>query len=265
MLRANYHTHTKRCGHAYGEDEEYILTAINEGFDTIGFSDHVMLPNFSQPGWRGDISEAEGYYKSVRDLGEKYKDRLNIYLGYEAESFPQYFPYLKDLLRNGIIDYLVLGNHISIDNNGKMIQDFRNITEEYQLYSYRDLAIQAMESKMFRVFAHPDIFMYNIPNFNKSCLKVTKELIECAMKNNVVLEVNCGGFRASEMDLGNGQKRQRYTTEEFFSQVKKYKAPCIIGIDAHAPFDLRDEKTNMKTIRFAKQLGLDLLDNIDLF
>ena len=40
----NYHTHTSRCGHAIGEDEEYVIEAINASYKGIGFSDHVMLP-----------------------------------------------------------------------------------------------------------------------------------------------------------------------------------------------------------------------------
>ena len=28
MIKRNYHTHTKRCGHAIGEDEEYVVNAI---------------------------------------------------------------------------------------------------------------------------------------------------------------------------------------------------------------------------------------------
>ena len=37
---ANYHTHTKRCGHASGEDREYVEAAIQAGFQILGFADH---------------------------------------------------------------------------------------------------------------------------------------------------------------------------------------------------------------------------------
>ena len=64
MIPYCYHTHTYRCGHADGEDEEYVLEAIAAGVRKLGFSDHVMLPNFSQPNVRGDFKEAEGYGKN---------------------------------------------------------------------------------------------------------------------------------------------------------------------------------------------------------
>ena len=43
-MKANYHTHTARCGHATGTDEDYVLAAIEQGFDELGFSDHVPWP-----------------------------------------------------------------------------------------------------------------------------------------------------------------------------------------------------------------------------
>lgn len=37
----NYHTHTTRCMHAIGSEEEYILAAISAGYTELGFSDHT--------------------------------------------------------------------------------------------------------------------------------------------------------------------------------------------------------------------------------
>ena len=39
-MLANYHTHTKRCNHALGEDREYVEAAIKAGLKVLGFSDH---------------------------------------------------------------------------------------------------------------------------------------------------------------------------------------------------------------------------------
>ena len=40
-MKTNYHTHTTRCMHAVGSDEEYVLSAIKGGFQILGFSDHT--------------------------------------------------------------------------------------------------------------------------------------------------------------------------------------------------------------------------------
>ncbi len=41
MFTYNYHTHTSRCGHAGGSDEEYVQAAIKAGYQILGFSDHA--------------------------------------------------------------------------------------------------------------------------------------------------------------------------------------------------------------------------------
>lgn len=37
MRKTNYHMHTKRCMHASGSDEEYVLAAIEEDMKKLDF------------------------------------------------------------------------------------------------------------------------------------------------------------------------------------------------------------------------------------
>ena len=41
---ANYHTHTVRCTHAVGTEEEYVIAVIKAGLKILGFSDHAPYP-----------------------------------------------------------------------------------------------------------------------------------------------------------------------------------------------------------------------------
>ena len=120
MIKNNYHTHTIRCGHASGEDEEYILEAIALGLNELGFSDHIMLPDHQQIGIRGDYTLLDDYIDSLTKLREKYKDRIKIYIGFEAEAMKEYFHYYRSLLDSKRIDYLILGNHCEV-NNGNIL------------------------------------------------------------------------------------------------------------------------------------------------
>ena len=73
-MNYNYHTHTKRCGHASGSSEEYVLRAIEGTIEYMGFSDHLPLKfkDGSQGGHRSPFEEAEAYIKEIRELAEKY-------------------------------------------------------------------------------------------------------------------------------------------------------------------------------------------------
>ena len=264
MLTSNYHTHTKRCGHAGGTDEEYVEEAISCGFRDLGFSDHIMLPGFSEEGIRGDYSLFDDYRKSIHKLQQKYKNQINIYLGFEAEAFVYYMPYYKELIENNVVDYLILGNHSAMNENREIYTTFRRISNPSQLYLYRDLALKALSSGLFAIFAHPDYFMASISNFDNDCKKVSREIIEASIAYNIPLEINVAGIRNGKKIIGK-QQRWIYPTSEFFSIVQKYSdARCIIGIDAHNPDQVSDDRSNYEAAIFAKKHDLKLIDKYDL-
>ncbi len=262
MFTANYHTHTKRCGHAIGEDRDYVMEAIGHGIRHLGFSDHAMLPGFSEPYKRGDYVLFDDYVKSINALKDEYREQITIYLGFEAESFPCYYTFYRELIENGVLDYMILGNHMAMDDNRQIICRFSQITTASQLYLYRDLALKAISSGLFSVFAHPDYFMAGIAQFDSDCRKISKEMIEACIAHDVPLEINLAGIRSGEKKYDR-KKRWMYPTDEFFSLVGKYHAKCIFGDDAHAPTQIGDEAARFSAVQFAKKHGLMVIDRLE--
>lgn len=82
-MRTNYHTHTERCNHAKGSDQEYVLSAIRGGYSLLGFSDHTPFPFEDKfySDFRMRMNELEGYISSVQSLREKYADQIEIKMG----------------------------------------------------------------------------------------------------------------------------------------------------------------------------------------
>ena len=113
-MLTNYHTHTTRCGHAEGTEEEYILTALRCGFKVLGFSDHTPWA-YATPGFVSRIrmlpSQLDDYVLTLRGLREKYADKLHIRIGLEAEYFPAYLGWLREETERLDIEYLILGCH----------------------------------------------------------------------------------------------------------------------------------------------------------
>ena len=119
VLKTNYHTHTPRCQHAAGSEEEYVLSAIEAGFDTLGFADHTpwnYKDYVSRIRMRAD--ELEGYIKAVREQGERHKDRIRVLCGLECEYFPAYISWLREFKEEQGLDYIILGNHFSPSDDG---------------------------------------------------------------------------------------------------------------------------------------------------
>ena len=77
----NYHSHTKRCGHAaFINDEDYIDEYRKHGFKYIGISDHMPNTKYQLPDERSrmDIKHLKTYLKSIK-IGEEREQIDYIY------------------------------------------------------------------------------------------------------------------------------------------------------------------------------------------
>ena len=83
--KQNLHTHTH---YVDGKDtpEEMILTAIERGFDSIGFSDHSLMKN-SFLSCKMTPDAFARYKAEVRALKEKYRGVLDVFCGLEYDFY----------------------------------------------------------------------------------------------------------------------------------------------------------------------------------
>ena len=258
-MKYNYHTHTFRCFHATGTDEEYVKAAIEAGFDEIGFADHSPWPfeNYVS-GMRMHADKLKDYCDSINSLKEKYKDKISIRLGLECEYFPKYIPWLKKAIEENGIDYLILGHHFCVDEPGHIYNG--NMETPEQLYAFRDDIVEAMETGMFAYVAHPDIFMRGYPVFDEHCEKISREIIQKAIETNTPLEYNLLGFSHSIAD-----GKQGYPYPDFWDMISEMKPPVTVGIDAHAPDVYLDHELFKKGYDNLAKLGLKAVDKIKMF
>ena len=149
-MKTNYHTHTTRCHHATGSDEEFVLSAIKGGYQEIGFSDHT--PWKYHTNYISDIrmlpEELPGYVESLRSLQEKYKNQISIKIGLECEYFPEYIHWLKGIIKEYKLDYIIFGNH-HFHTDEKFPYFGRNTDSVDMLELYEESAIEGMESGLF--------------------------------------------------------------------------------------------------------------------
>lgn len=259
-MTANYHNHTYRCGHASGKDEQYVEAALRNGMEEMGFSDHVILPDFRQPGMRGAPEEAEGYYASIRSLAEKYRDQIAIHVGYEAEWYGEcYAPYYRELLRTNRVDYLILGQHGFMEREGKFVwYDDLPLTGEAWLERYvRDL-VDGIHSGLFSYVAHPDIFVYWRHCFSK---RAAREIALAAKEEGIPLEINMSGTRVPGYVLGD-PSYPFYPYPPFWDVVAETGCEVILGVDAHSPRHY-DIARYDDYLRFCEERGLRVVERLN--
>ena len=80
MQKFNYHTHTRRCGHADNNmsDEDFVKEFIKKGFMKIAFTDHCPEKEEidHRTNMRMKYNEKNEYLDSIKSLKEKYKNKI---------------------------------------------------------------------------------------------------------------------------------------------------------------------------------------------
>lgn len=257
MLYANYHTHTYRCGHASAvPDEEYIKTAIDEGYQVLGFADHCPWPfknGFVSENVRMRMEELNEYLDSVHELKEKYKARIKIYTGLECEYYEEYRDALD--LMGKKCDYLLLGSHwIRSEEYGH--KSTSSVTEPEVINECADNLIRGMESGLFAYVNHPCHMLSSYPEFDEACERMSNRVCETAKRLDLPLEYNMGGMRKR---LKNGFSGLGYPCEQFWKIAARTGCNAIIGVDAHAPEELRDRKLIEEAEGDLKSLGIQVI------
>lgn len=256
MIRSNWNTHTYRCGHAVGSDEEYVLAAIRAGMSTLGFSDHQPFRQSCQ-GERMDYEQLDEYRQSVLDLKEKYRDRIRICLGLEVEYYQSQ---REDLTRfRKEMEYCILGQH-QIEYQG---MSSYQLFDENGLKYYIDQVEAACSAGFCDYIEHPDVFMWAYPKTDGSAKEAANRIAQISAMYNVPLELNCGGIRFGKMEYQDGY-RYPYPTRMFFREAAKYNCPIIPGLDAHDPEELEREDQLKQAMSIVRGLKLNIVDDYDL-
>lgn len=257
-MEVNYHTHTPRCQHALGTDEEYIQSAIENKMDILGISDHGPFPDYDF-GLRMKYDELDEYLNTFGEYASKYQSQLRILRGLEIEYLPEYNNYYEKLVADDRIDYLLLGEHFYHKKNGEMGNIFSaSSTDTY--IEYAQAIVEGMKTGYFNMIVHPDLMFMSEYAWDDNCSRATDIIIDAAVKYDYILEYNANGIRRGIRDYPDGQ-RYPYPHQGFWEQVSSTNIRVIVGADAHQPHQVWDSSV-LEAIETIKKLRLNVIEEI---
>lgn len=254
-MKYNYHTHTFRCHHASGTEEEYVQRAIQGGVTHMGFSDHFpfRFPNGLESSYRVATEEVALYINTVNRLREKYKDQIEIHCGFEMEYYPEFFEEMRQNAVDYGAEYLILGQHFLKPEcyEGVLHSTWEDKPDE-ALSTYTSLVVDAIHTGAFTYVAHPDICTFR----GDPVLYETeaRRLCRASKEYNVPLEVNFLGIRTHRF----------YPHEAFWRIAGEEGAPVVFGFDAHDVEAACDDTSRIEAMRLVNTYHLNLLDNVTL-
>ncbi len=251
---ANYHTHTPRCNHAWGQEAEYVEKALEAGLQILGFSDHSpqCFPGTYYSHFRMRPEQLEDYVHAVLAVRKAYEGRIRIPLGLELEYYPDLLPRLLPVLKDQPMDYLILGQHCL----GNEIDDHysgRPTADRQHLARYCDQTIEAMQTGLFTYFAHPDLLNY-VGGDDAFYRSQVRRLCQEAKACGIPLEINLLGMLEGK----------HYPNDRFWEVAAEEGCQVILGRDAHEPQQLLEAEFEQRGLALVKTYGLHLLHTVPL-
>ncbi|MGG5461931.1 histidinol-phosphatase [Clostridium sp. B9] len=259
LKKINFHTHTKRCKHAVGEDIDYINKALENNISKLGFSDHGPYPD-NRFGLRMNFNELDEYHSTLSSFKERFKDSIEIKVGLEIEylnSDDYYYNYLVNELN---FDYLGLGQHMFLNEDGELKHTYSlESTQDY--IEYAKSICEGIKTNYFSFIAHPDLIFINDFPWDENCEEACNLIIDTAKKYDFILEFNANGLRRGLTKFCDGE-RYPYPHEAFWKKVSQKGVKTIINSDCHNPKDLWDS-TMEEAYKLAKSLNLNIVYDIN--
>ena len=250
----NYHTHTYRCKHAYGTDEEFIEAAIQAGYKTLGFSDHAPYRDYPSDFSHMDWDQLDEYIESINILKEKYKGIIDIKLGLETEYYSDNHDERFELKNR--MEYLLLGQHYASPEKGHINFFKDNTDEEIMIYGQR--VCTALDTGMFLYLCHPDVFLSRQTQFTKACEDVAHMIAKKCVETDTPVELNVRGILKGRHQFTSGQYYY-YPHRDFWKILSQYPLRYLIGIDAHRPEELLDKKVIDMALQEVSDFNLNFI------
>ena len=222
-MRIDLHNHTSRCNHAEGTIDEYIIRAIELGIDIYGFSEHAPMDFDSH--YRLSFDKMQEYTDDILNLKEKYKNEIEILLGYEVDYLKGY---IDKRVINSKVDYLIGSVHF-LDKWGFDNPEFiggwksQNIDDIWQ--EYFD-AIEAMaKTGYFDIVGHFDLIKVFKFMPTRDIRLLANKALHAIKKSGMVLELNSAGLRKPIKEI--------YPSQMLLEVAYEMNIPITFSSDAH--------------------------------
>jgi histidinol-phosphatase (PHP family) len=246
-LNFNLHTHTN-FSDGSSDPEDYIKEAINQGFNTLGFSDHSPVPftnNFAIP-----EAELEAYVNTIIGLRERYSSPV-VLLALEIDYIPGITQPADHYRRNYSFDYFIGSVHLVKNEDseklwfidGPDISVYENgLKEIFSGDARKAVTAYYRQVQDMIVTQRPDIIghldkikMYNRNRFFSEeeswYVKLVEETIDLVSTAGSVIEVNTRGIYKNRSDT-------LFPGPEILRKIRLRNIPVAITSDAHKPHEL---------------------------
>lgn len=268
MIVSNFHSHTKFSDGSHAH-EDYVLAAIEAGFEQYGFSDHAVLP--FDCNWTMPPKNLRPSIEAFKSLREKYRAKIQLFYALEVDYIPgrigvSNFKYLQS---ENLFPYSVGSIHFIDQFEDHTAWPYEGMGDKFEkgLTEIFNGNVRQLVERYYELYCW--MMLYDCPDilghFDK--IKVhnqTKEyfsekdqwyqsavnkVLDQAKKSNCIIELNTRGKYKGLID-------DFYPSDWILREIHKKKIPLTISSDAHSPNELTlyldDVEVLLKSIGFSE-------------
>lgn len=230
-LVGDFHVHTKWCGHAEGDMEEYVSRAVELGLPAVGFTAHFPIPVPNVEKVCLEPEEIEVYVAEAKRLKDVFRGAVEVVMGFEADYIEEHRDIVvKDCIEKWNPDFVMGSIHViddwPFDSPGYQDRYAEwDITELYREYYGR--LEKLVETGLFDVMGHIDLvkkFGYRAEGDVSGALN---RLLDRVAESGMLIEANTAGF---DKPVG-----EMYPHPDILRAACERGIPITMGSDSHAP------------------------------
>jgi histidinol-phosphatase (PHP family) len=225
----DYHIHTRLCGHAIGEPEDYVAEAMRKGLSEIGFADHMPLLHIRDEQLTMAPDELPRYVEMITDLRSSVSEMV-IRLGIEMDYIPGQMDEIWDAASGIEFDYVYGAVHY-IDGwdfgDSRHLSSYRGRDPDEAYVRYFELFCEAAREGGFDIMAHPDLVKKHGITTRLSVEEMYEKAARALREADVAIEINTSGIRKRAVEV--------YPSLSFLRACSRHGVPVTLGSDAHSP------------------------------
>ncbi len=246
MIKTDLHAHTVFCD-GRNTPEEMVLSAIDKGLNTIGLVVHSYTP-FDE-----DCSvspkDEKVFQQTMKDLKQKYKDKIEVKLGVEQEVFSEHLPEGYDYIIGSSHYFFVNGVYYNVDKSEKDFIEVVNTVFNGDYYlaveAYFSNVKKVRDIKGVSVIGHFDLitkFNENDKLFSTSnprYIEAYRQSVDHLIPLNIPFEINVGA-------IARGLRSNPYPSAQIRDYIASKGGKFILSSDAHRKENLAFQFSDWK-------------------